>query len=175
MAGVSTEFLRSFRNGDSYKKEVTLLQTLSRFFHLVQFDEYSLVYEKERHCLTFTSSTKREIMHFHVVVVQRRQRNVQESVMHEQGCCIDSLSRLFFFFCRSRYRRRRRCQSSLMLFQSSLRSNIPLLKRHANEVKGFHAKPLITEITDNYLLSSDFTRTRVLDNNYPIRSTHHRV
>ena len=98
MAGVSTEFLRSFRNGDSYKKEVTLLQTLSRFFHLVQFDEYSLVYEKERHCLTFTSSTKREIMHFHVVVVQRRQRNVQESVMHEQGCYIDNLNRLFFFF-----------------------------------------------------------------------------
>ena len=90
MAGVSTEFLRSFSNGDSYKKEVTLLQTLSRFFHLVQFDEYSLVYEKERHCLTFTSSTKREIMHFHVVVVQRRQRNVQENVMHVQSCCFDN-------------------------------------------------------------------------------------
>ena len=97
MAGVSTEFLRSFSNGDCYKKEVTLLQTLSRFFHLVQFDEYSLVYEKERHCLTFTSSTKREIMHFHVVV-QRRQRNVQESLIHVQGCCIDNLNRLFFFF-----------------------------------------------------------------------------
>ena len=98
MAGVSTEFLRSFSNGDSYKKEVTLLQTLSRFFHLVQFDEYSLVYEKERHCLTFTSSTKREIMHFHVVVVQRRQRNVQEKVMHVQSCCFDNLNRLFVFF-----------------------------------------------------------------------------
>ena len=30
----------------------------------------------------FTSSTKRENKHFHVVVVQRRQRNVQKSVMH---------------------------------------------------------------------------------------------
>ena len=30
----------------------------------------------------FTSSTKRENKHFHVVVVQWRQRNVQKSVMH---------------------------------------------------------------------------------------------
>ena len=35
-------------------------------------------------CLVFTSSTKREIKHFHVVVVQRRLRNVQKSVMHVQ-------------------------------------------------------------------------------------------
>ena len=35
----------------------------------------------------FTSSTKREIRHFHVVVVQRRQRNVQKSMMHVQSCC----------------------------------------------------------------------------------------
>ena len=33
----------------------------------------------------FTSWTKREINHFHVVVVQRRQRNVQKSVMHVQS------------------------------------------------------------------------------------------
>ena len=98
MAGASTEFLRSFSNGDGYKNEVALLQTLLRFFHLVQFDEYWLLYEKERHCLAFTSSTKREVMHFNVVVVQRRQRNVQKSVMHVQGCCIDNLNRLFFFF-----------------------------------------------------------------------------
>ena len=39
--------------------------------------------EKERRCLVFTSSTKREIsVHFHVEVVQRRQRNAQKSVMH---------------------------------------------------------------------------------------------
>ena len=36
--------------------------------------------EKEGHCLVSTSSTKREVRHFHVVVVQRRQRNVQKSV-----------------------------------------------------------------------------------------------
>ena len=35
----------------------------------------------------FTSSTKREIRHFHVVVVQWRQRNVPKSVMDVQSCC----------------------------------------------------------------------------------------
>ena len=34
--------------------------------------------EKESCCLVFPSSTKREISHFHVIVVQRRQRNVQK-------------------------------------------------------------------------------------------------
>ena len=34
--------------------------------------------EKESCCLVFPTSTKREIKHFHVVVVQRRQRNEQE-------------------------------------------------------------------------------------------------
>ena len=35
-----------------------------------------------------TSSTKREIRQFHVVVVQRRQRNVQKSVLHVQSCLL---------------------------------------------------------------------------------------
>ena len=35
--------------------------------------------EKESCCIVFPSSTKREIGHFHVVVVQRRQRNVQKA------------------------------------------------------------------------------------------------
>ena len=35
--------------------------------------------EKESCCLVFLSSTKREIRHFHVVVVQRRPRNVQNA------------------------------------------------------------------------------------------------
>ena len=42
--------------------------------------------EKESSCLLFPSSTKCEIRHFHVVVVKRRQRNVQKSVMHVQSC-----------------------------------------------------------------------------------------
>ena len=34
----------------------------------------------------FPSLTKRGIRHFHVVVVQRRVRHVQKSVMHVQSC-----------------------------------------------------------------------------------------
>ena len=41
---------------------------------------------KFRRCL-FTSSIKLEIRHFHVVVVQKRKRNVQKSVMHVRSCC----------------------------------------------------------------------------------------
>ena len=43
----------------------------------------------------FTSSTEREIKHFHVVVVQWRQRYVQESVMHVQCCCFVNLNLSF--------------------------------------------------------------------------------
>ena len=43
------------------------------------------------------SSTKREIRHFHVLVVQRQQRNVQKSVMHVQSCCFANLNLLLFF------------------------------------------------------------------------------
>ena len=41
---------------------------------------------KESCCLLFPSSIKREIRHFHFVVVQRRLRNAQKSVMHVQSC-----------------------------------------------------------------------------------------
>ena len=67
--------------------------------------------EEENCCFVFPSSTKREIRHYHVVVVQRRQRNVQKSVKHVQSCCFANLNQLLF--CRSRCRRRRRCLSSL--------------------------------------------------------------
>ena len=39
-----------------------------------------------RHSFT-ASSIKREIRHFHVVVVQRQQRKIQKSVMHVQSGC----------------------------------------------------------------------------------------
>ena len=52
--------------------------------------------EKESRCLVCTSSKKREIRYFHVVVVQWRQRNVQKSVMHVQSCCVANLNQLFF-------------------------------------------------------------------------------
>ena len=62
-------------------------------------------------CLLFPSSTKREIRQFHVVLVQRWQRNVQKSVLHVQRCCFAWLNLLLF--CRSRCCRRRRCVNYL--------------------------------------------------------------
>ena len=46
--------------------------------------------ESDNFCVVLTYSIKRarEIRKFHVVVVQRRQRNVQNSVMHVQSCCL---------------------------------------------------------------------------------------
>ena len=68
--------------------------------------------EKESCCLLAPSSTlKREIRQFHVVVVQRQKRNVQKSVMHVQSCCFACLNLLLF--CRSRCRRRHRSVNSL--------------------------------------------------------------
>ena len=52
--------------------------------------------EKGSCCLVFPSSTKREFRHFHVVVVQRKWRNVQKSVMHVQSCCFAYLNLLLF-------------------------------------------------------------------------------
>ena len=59
----------------------------------------------------FPSSTKREIRHCHVVVVQRRLRNVQKSVMHMQSHCFANLNLLMC--CRTRCRRCRLCLHSL--------------------------------------------------------------
>ena len=44
----------------------------------------------------FTSSIKRELRHFHVVVVQKLERNIQKSVMHVRSCCIPYLTYCFF-------------------------------------------------------------------------------
>ena len=44
----------------------------------------------------FTSSIKPEIMHFPLVVVQWRQRNVQKSVMHVQSYCFTYSTYCFF-------------------------------------------------------------------------------
>ena len=72
------------------KSEFVLLQTLQRVFHLVQFVKCWRIFlelnskrlyqssEKGKESrLVFTSSTKREIRQFHVVVVPWRQRKVQ--------------------------------------------------------------------------------------------------
>ena len=60
---------------------------------------------------TSSSSIKRVTRTFHVVFVQRRQRNVQKNMMHVLSCCFANL--VCLLFCRSRCRRRRRCLSSL--------------------------------------------------------------
>ena len=59
---------------------------------------------------------KREIRKFHVEVMQRRQRNVQKSVMHVQSCCFANLN--LVLFCRSPWRRRRRCLRYLTVWVS---------------------------------------------------------
>ena len=86
------------------KKEFALLQTLSRLFHFVQFitcwqlfleliikDYRNTGKENESRCLAFTSSTKREIRHCHVVVVQSWQRQAQKGVMHVHSSCFANL------------------------------------------------------------------------------------
>ena len=73
--------------------------------------------EKQSHCLGFTFSTKREIRHFHIVVLLWLQRNVQKSVMHVQSCCFANVKQLLF--CRPRWRRCRRCLNSLLLVNNS--------------------------------------------------------
>ena len=62
--------------------------------------------EKESCCLVFTSSAKREIRHFHVVVGQRRQRKVQKSVMQVHSCCFVYSTYCFFAVFVVRWRQR---------------------------------------------------------------------
>ena len=83
--------------------------------------------------VVFPSSTKRGFRHFHVLVVQRRQRNVQKSVMHVESCCFANLRLLLF--CRSRFRRRPPCLlSSLFL----VRVNVFLGGVTANSRRAAH-------------------------------------
>ena len=106
------------------------IRKILAFFSGVEFfEDFNPSSEKEEsRCLVFTSSTKREIRHFHVVVVQGRQRNVQKSVMHAQSYCFANLNQerikggsSFTLSClnllllsRSRWRRRGSCLTSLM-------------------------------------------------------------
>ena len=68
--------------------------------------------EKESRPLEFKSTTKLEIRHFYVVVVQWQQRNVQTCVMQVQSCCFANQTvKLFWSFRRCR---RRWCLSPLL-------------------------------------------------------------
>ena len=85
------------------KSEFAHLQTSSILFNFILFGKYwriflglnpkgpylSLEEEKDNFCVVFTYSIKRacEIWIFHVAGVQRRQRNVQNSMMLVQICC----------------------------------------------------------------------------------------
>ena len=85
-------FPLSNNNGDGYenvtyiKSGFALLTTSLRLFHLVQFVKCLEIFflyrssgiEKESRCLVFSPSTKREIIHFHVKVMQWRQRDVHK-------------------------------------------------------------------------------------------------
>ena len=119
-----TTELKQQRRRRVRKSEVTLLQTLFHLFHLVQFIKcgtfglelnckipYRSAEQEKQSRLVLTSSTKREIRHFHVKVVQWQQTHVQKSVMHVQSY-IANLSLLLFW--RFRWRRRCRCLSSLL-------------------------------------------------------------
>ena len=81
------------------KLEFTVLQTSSPLFHVIHFVKFLANFsgvgkEKENWCHLFSSSNKHEILirHFHVVVVQRRQRNLQNSMVHVQSCCVANLT-----------------------------------------------------------------------------------
>ena len=92
------------------KSEFPPPQTSSHLFQLVQFVKCWQIFlelnskrlyqssgkEKESHRLVFTFSTKREFRHFHIVIIQQWQMNVQKSMMHEQSCCFANLKTLFF-------------------------------------------------------------------------------
>ena len=68
--------------------------------------------EKENRCLVFTYVLhKGEIKKTHVVVVQRRQRKAQKSVLHVQSCCFANLN-LYCFLAPLVAARSRRCLSS---------------------------------------------------------------
>ena len=93
------------------RSEFAPLQTLSSLFRLVQFVKCWRIFqelnseglyrrsrkEKESRCLVFTSC-QREIRHFHVIVMQKRQRNLQKKkVMHiEKLLLIESIAFLPF-------------------------------------------------------------------------------
>ena len=126
------------------KNEVALLQTLSRLFYLVQFVKrwqfflelnskrlYRSSEKEESRCLVYTSSSKSTIRHFHVVVVQWRQRNVQKSVIHVQSCCFANRNLLLSF----------------MPF--SLTSPSSLLK-HSNRDR-------VNDVSDGYLFNSSYS------------------
>ena len=77
-----------------FRNTYPLDRDLSGGYRYPTFDQAGPGQEKENCCLVVTSSTKREIRTFQVVIVQRRQRSVQKRVMHVQSCCFANLRAL---------------------------------------------------------------------------------
>ena len=69
---------------------------------------------KSRCLIVFTSSTKREVRHFYILVMQWWQRNAQKSMMHMQSCCLANLN--LSLFCHSCCCRRCLCLSSVIFY-----------------------------------------------------------
>ena len=88
------------------KRAFAQLHTLSRLFHLVQFVKCwqifvqwnSKVQEKKKESLVTTSSTKRAIRQFHVVVGQGRRRSVRKSTCKVVTLPIQTYCFLLSFF-----------------------------------------------------------------------------
>ena len=97
------------------KNKKRWIRTASNFIDLIQFQLIwrnfvevnpkgpclSLEKQTDNFCVLFTDSIKRgcEIRNFHVSRVQRRQTNVQNSVIHGQICCF--VNKNLLLFCRS--------------------------------------------------------------------------
>ena len=75
---MNSHFFSLYRD---YSNSLTLLNASELFWSWISKEKENFVI----HCL-FTSFKKRETRHFHVVALQWRQRNVQQSVMHVQRC-----------------------------------------------------------------------------------------
>ena len=71
----------------------SVCQMLGNFSGVEFLRTVSKFRKKEGDCFVFMSSTKCEIRPFHVIdiVVQRQQRNVENSVMHVQSFCFANL------------------------------------------------------------------------------------
>ena len=135
------------------KRAFAQLHTLSRLFHLVQFVKCwqifvqwnSKVQEKKKESLVTTSSTKRAIRQFHVVVGQGQRRSVRTSTCKVVTLPIQTYY-YYYFFCRSRYRRRFRCLTSLfVLFQDAVlvtgRSRLVLVSLKDGSLLASHSIP----------------------------------
>ena len=120
--------LGSLSNNDGDGQENVSFKVCSRCFQLYRANSISL-YSSDvgesfwswilKDCIRVQEKKKRVVVlcshpQFHIVVVQRRQRNVQTSVIHVQSCYFANLNLLLF--CRPRCRRCRRCLSSLLMY-----------------------------------------------------------